>query len=98
MSHLLRNLLIALAITVLLGVVYAMFFKGGDDEEEVVETRTKTDVVLDKEKILADINKIESYNIDNAIFDDVRFMSLTDYHVEIEDVGTGRPDPFQPVD
>jgi hypothetical protein len=100
MSHLLRNLLIALGITVLLGVVYGVFMSN-DSEPAVTEESPiigeKPDAVLQTEKLLADISKIDSYIIDDSLFEDVRFTSLQSWHVRIEDVDTGRTDPFQPV-
>lgn len=97
MSHLLKNLIIALGVTLVLGVLYVTFF-GGDESEKVSTTvREKHDAELQTEKILANIQEITEYEIDDTIFEDARFRALTDYGVDIKDVRTGRSNPFQPV-
>ncbi|HEU4677308.1 MAG TPA: hypothetical protein VFS75_01155 [Candidatus Paceibacterota bacterium] len=96
MSHLLRNLLFALIATVVVGVLYKTFFMGGSTDLTAISSE-KHDVVLQTEKILADIQKINTYTIDDSVFDDARFTSLQSYRVPITDVGTGRSNPFAPV-
>ena len=101
MSHLLKNLLVAIGVTLLLGMLY-MVFKGGE-EEGVVDTGVvgaikQTDATLKTEQVLSDINKIEETELNDSIFEDKRFTKLTNYHIDIVDVPTGRDNPFLPVE
>lgn len=99
MSALLKNLTVALIITLVLGAVYYMT-KGSDDEallDSGSAVDPNSDVSLRTEKILADTQKINRYMLDDSIYSDVRFRSLKDFRVEIIDVGTGRVNPFEEV-
>lgn len=99
MSALLKNLTIALIITLVLGAVYYMT-KGSDDDtllDSGSDVDPNSDVSLRTEKILADTQKINRYMLDDSIYSDVRFRSLKDFRVEIIDVGTGRVNPFEEV-
>lgn len=91
--------MIALGVTVLLGVVYLVFIRDGGGEE-TAETRValKTEATLQTERILSNINEIESYPVLDTLFEDARFRSLQDYRVDIADVDTGRANPFEPVE
>jgi hypothetical protein len=101
MSPLLKNLITALCITFLLGVVY--FFTIGSsvddmgDDTEGISNQIASDLALKTEKILLDTQLLDTYLEDISIFEDVRFRALKDFRVEIEDVETGRANPFDPV-
>lgn len=99
MSNLLKNLIIALGITVILGVVYVVFIKNDeeaiiDDGAMLVSTGEAGQVI---EKILDDTQKIDRYALDESIFTDLNFVSLKDFRVEVPDVKTGRINPFEAV-
>ena len=49
-------------------------------------------------QILNETKKVNSYELDVAIFSDSRFASLVDFHSDISDVHTGRANPFLPVE
>ena len=96
MSNLIKNLLIALVITAALGAGY--YFISSQQSEPLPElTRANPNVALQTEKIIANTQKIETYELDTSIFDDARFRSLVDYRVEIPNVEAGRENPFVPV-
>ncbi len=96
MSSLLKNLLTALCIAILLSVVYYFTIGGSDSEfDEVVQS--DTEVARETAKILSDTQKIDTYDLDVSIFTDKRFLSLKDFTVKFDDVSTGRPNPFAPV-
>ncbi len=99
MSSLLKNLIISLTVVVLLGLVY-MFTLGKDPEEVTIkgEMSGAFQIRVENEKILANTREIGKYNMDVSILRDVRFTSLKNYHVKIEDVGTGRSNPFAPLE
>jgi hypothetical protein len=98
MSSLLKNLIIALVITVLLGVVYFFTIGNSSDEETLDEYGVSdSEVVLRTQKILADTQRVDEYALDVSIFDDRRFVTLQDFSVAIPDVQTGRSNPFAPI-
>lgn len=99
MSSLLKNLFVALGITLILGVLY--YATIGSSDEEVIEDgigMSNSEVSLRTQKILADTKQIDEYTMDVSIFEDERFRTLIDYHVSIPDVVTGRINPFAPVE
>lgn len=100
MSTLLKNLLIAIGITLLLVVVY-MLMSGGEEEvaNDFNPSGLSSEVNQEVERILADTEQIDSYNIEknDDILEEPRFNSLIDRHVEIQDQEIGRENPFAPV-
>ena len=101
MSKLLKNLIIALGITVVLLVGY-MFLSGGDesgDGTSATDTPVSSEAARKSEQILSDTRKVEEYQLDQytGIFDERRFTSLKDIRVSIKDVPAGRENPFEPV-
>lgn len=54
-------------------------------------------LVLQSEKILADINKLNRISISGSLFADEAFRSLVDRRVPLPETPTGRPNPFAPV-
>ncbi len=101
MSNLLKNLIIALCITILLGVVY-FFTIGGSSDDEIDSatsvTTLSSEAAIRTQRILADTKRIDQYTLPVSIFDDVRFASLRDYRIRIPDVPAGRTNPFAPIE
>lgn len=100
MSTLLKNLVIALCITLLIGGIYYFTIGNTDDDisyDDIPVEEFNSEIALRTEKILADTNKISEYQLDVSIFEDRRFLSLRDFRVLFEDVNTGRENPFEPV-
>lgn len=99
MSKLLKNLILIVCIAVVLTISY-MFMTGGVDDltgESALDLDPMVEITLRTEKILADTQEISRYTLDVSLFTDSRFKSLKDFGVEINDVDTGRDNPFLPV-
>lgn len=96
-SPLTRKLLIALGITVVLGVIYYMTIGSADEVPPLGTTVTADEITERTNKILEDTQKLMTYDLDVSIFSDPRFESLQSFKVEIDDVETGRDNPFVPV-
>ncbi len=98
MSNLLKNLFIALGITVAVAVVHfgLKYTNSGTDELALDDSGTSEAKLL-TEEILRDIQKIDELSLNTAIFQDQRFRSLKDFRIDITDVDTGRSNPFEPV-
>ena len=97
MSHLLKNLIIALGITILLGVLYFVFVKEGTPEDGPVVRQEKTEVLRETERVLSDIRELDTYELDESLFKGSAFRSLRDFRVTLPTVDTKRENPFEPV-
>ncbi len=100
MSNLLKNLIIALGITIVIGIVYMLTIGSGSEGDVSFESipQGNSEISARNEKILRDTQEISTYEMDVSIFTDSRFISLKDYHVDVEDVETGRTNPFAPIE
>jgi hypothetical protein len=98
MSHLFKNLIIALGVTILVGVLYFTFFRK-DTTDTAVVTDEKSKAELQTERIQSDIEKIKKYKVEDnsSLFKDSGFLSLKNYRVKIQDVDTSRANPFEPA-
>lgn len=96
MSPLLKNLVVALGITLLLWVAYSFF--GSSDRETVAVVNPE--LRMRSQQILSDTNTIDNYRMDTSVLSDRRFTSLMDTRVDLSalPVGTGRANPFAPVE
>lgn len=100
MSTLVKNLFIALGITLILGLAYFFFFSKGDKDITGDLLFDSSLSAADKsERILADTQRIGLYKIEahDDVLTDPRFESLIDRRVQIPDVSTGRSNPFAPL-
>ena len=102
MSPLLKNLLIALGITLVLWGAVRFYSASSTDAELADEAGLLADpdsvAVQKSQVILANTRKIDEYRMDTSIFTDVKFSSLLDTRIDLIDVGTGRQNPFAPLE
>jgi hypothetical protein len=97
MSPLLKNLTIALGLTLLLWAAYTFF---SDSRAMVNATQTlNPELRARSQQILSDTNTVDRYKMDIGVLSDRRFTSLTDTRVDLNalSVETGRANPFAPV-
>lgn len=99
MSPLLKNVLIALVVTGLLGVGYMFFSNRGNDDSLTSNGGAvgEGSAYQETQRFLGYIRDLERIDFDKAIFSDARFTSLLDFHQEVDDEPTGRENPFAPV-
>lgn len=93
---------------VLVIIVGAYVFLVGDKKEEtslLVKNSAASDVqssvettsqLAEVREIVSILNQLKTITIDDAIFKDPAFISLTDFHREISPQPKGRPNPFLP--
>ena len=99
MSNLLKNLLIALAIAILLWIGYNFFLKGeADDVLSSTGSSLNAQAQFETQALLAKSQKLSSFKIDGAILNDPRFVSLTNFRINLVPEPVGRPNPFAPVE
>lgn len=90
-----ENKLITLgALVVLVGAfAYFMFFSGGSGAAIVTSSDTSSPVSRD---LLVTLSNLRTIRLDEAIFADPVFLSLSDFGVTIPPENVGRTNPFAP--
>lgn len=110
MKKSLRNLLIFLGIAVLLGVVYFVFFKGGNGTSQTTSTlsstaRTTASTPLNASNtnttgttLLALLGRVSGLTLNDDIFANPSFQTLQDISITLPAVEVrGRRNPFAPA-
>lgn len=100
MKPLLKNLIIALSITILLSGAYMIFGRSSSDVDPSLSGGVMNPALLVRShEILKNTNRIDGYRMDTSVLSDRRFTSLKNTRVDLNglDVGTGRANPFAPV-
>ncbi|MEI6316186.1 MAG: hypothetical protein WCO65_00455 [bacterium] len=106
-----KNILIIVAIVVVLGVAYVLFFKKGNTTQNTGGLSTASDspvntsggpvvsdVQVTSQQFLAQLLNIDSIKIDNAIVTNPAFVVLKDLSKPIDpDNNPGRINPFAPL-
>ena len=78
----------------LLIYVYIAFFSGGGTSATLTASDSGSPLSTD---ILVTLQSIHSIKLDNSIFSDPVFMSLSDFGVTIPSQNVGRRNPFAPL-
>ncbi len=94
MSPLLKNIISVLGIVVIVGIVLFVIPKDDGATEGILP---ESDAVRKSARIIADTKKISQFNVSGDMLRDVRFTSLKEVKIDLVDVGTGRPNPFEAV-
>ena len=78
----------------ILGYVYIAYFSGSS-----APTLTSTDAANTalSQSLLVTLQNLQTIKLDNGIFSDPAFISLTDFGVTIPPQAVGNPDPFLPL-
>lgn len=83
------------ALIIVLGlVVYLNFFSGGTSEALLASTSEESPV---SQELLVTLSNLHTIRLDNSIFSDPLFQSLTSFGVELPPENVGRRNPFLPV-
>jgi len=78
---------------VILGYVYFAYFSGSSTP---ALTSTDTANTALSQSLLVTLQNLQTIKLDNSIFSDPAFISLTDFGVTIPPQTVGNPDPFLP--
>lgn len=82
-------------ITVFLGlVVYLNFFAGAPSGELLASTDQVSPI---SQELLSVLSNLHTIKLDNSIFSDPAFQSLTNFGVELPPENVGRRNPFLPL-
>lgn len=112
MKNIYHTFLIGFAITLLLGSSFLYFYNGLSSEAAVsdsplsssnssssaVSTNTLNSKINSDTAFLAKLISLTKIKIDTKLFSDPIFQSLHDNNVPLEEVNTGRANPFAPID
>ncbi len=95
MVQFIRNNLIPLsgAIILLLAGYFYYSYSGGSS----TATLTASESAVISKDLLSSLSNLRTIRLDNSIFSDASFKSLTDFGVVIPQQAVGRPNPFLPL-
>ncbi len=93
MSNTTKGVIAVLAVVVLLGAGYMLFFSGNNATGAAVSD-SGTPASDAEVQFLQLSSQIGAVSFDTSIFSDPRFTSLVDIHTAILNEATGRTDPF----
>ena len=96
MDFLKRNKTALIGIVVLLaaGYVYFTYFSGGSATPTLSSSDATTAV---SQNLLVTLQNLHTIKLDDSVFSDPAFQSLTDFGVTIPPQTVGRQDPFSPL-
>jgi len=89
-----KNMVIIGIVIAAAGVLY--YFYSSDSGGALLTSSEGTDSPVSQE-ILATLGNLRTIRLDNSIFSDPLFMSLSDFGVTIPPAAAGRRNPFAPV-
>lgn len=97
MALLKKNIGVVLAILVAVFalVIYLNYFSGSSSVELLTSTGDETGSA--STDLLATLSNLHSIKLNNSIFSDPVFLSLTSFGVELPLESVGRRNPFAPV-
>ncbi len=98
MTNTARKLLIVLGIVLVVGSLILLRSGSSDGEDILLDGEEGETAALEEtERVLSGIQGVQALTFDTSIFSDRSFESLKDFSVEVQDVATGRTNPFEPV-
>lgn len=74
--------------------IYFVFFSGGSSEELLSQGEVASPV---SQELLVTLSNLRTIKLDETVFEDPVFMSLSDFGVTIPPEPVGRRNPFAPV-
>jgi len=89
------SLVLGIAGIVLALVVYLNFFSGSTSEALLASTGDAQSPI--SQELLLTLSNLHTIKLDNSIFTDPIFMSLTSFGVELPPENVGRRNPFLPI-
>ncbi len=91
-----KNIGIVLAILlVVFGLVIYLNFFAGNSSDPLLSSESNNSEV--SQEILIVLTSLNSIKLDNSIFNNAVFLSLTSYGVELAPENVGRRNPFEPL-
>ncbi len=96
MQFLKQNKLLSLGgLVVLLAALMYFMFVAGDAPEGAVVSQSESDSV--SRELIVTLSNLNTIKLDDSIFTDAVFVSLSDFGVQIPPQNVGRRNPFAPI-
>ncbi len=89
-----KNMVLIGVLVVVAGLLYYFFMSSGSGE---LLTSSQDSELPVSQEILATLGNLRTIKLDNSIFSDPLFISLSDFGVSIPPAAAGRRNPFAPV-
>lgn len=85
---------------VVVGLIYSayQFFFGTTNEQALSVTNVQAVGSVADQELIALLLELKGIRLDNAIFTDQNFVSLTDFSKDLVQEPVGRTNPFAPID
>lgn len=90
-----KNIVLIGVVAVAAGLLYYFFFMSSGDTALLTSSEDSDSPV--SQEILATLGNLRTIKLDNSIFSDPLFISLSDFGVSIPPAAAGRRNPFAPV-
>ncbi len=94
MSSMLQNLIALLGLLIVAGLGYYLYTQSGGSLTNTSVSGTN-EAALEAAEFLARLNELQTLNLDDGLFNDPRFRSLTDVRAEVIAIPVGRNNPFE---
>lgn len=91
-----KTIIYGTILTVLLIVAYFVMFAGGGDGD-VVTVASQDPTFAVSEDLIKTLSSLNTIKLDESIFSDPAFVSLSDFGVAIPSQPIGRRNPFAPL-
>lgn len=90
-----KTLIYGSILAVLLVVAYFVLFAGGEGDIVTVASQDPTSAV--SEELIKTLTSLNTIKLDESLFSDPAFVSLSDFGVIIPEQPIGRRNPFAPL-
>src|SRR3989338_5103866 len=88
-----KNMVVIGVVVAALAVLYYFYSTGSSSELLTAESQPSPV----SQEILATLGNLRTIRLDNSVFKDPLFLSLSDFGVTIPPAAAGRPHPLSPV-
>ncbi|MEI6191040.1 MAG: hypothetical protein WCP24_01560 [bacterium] len=92
-----KQIIIGAAVVIIAFVVFKIFFSNNTPSDTTLVPDQTIITVAGSQDILALLSSLNKVTLDDSIFSDRIFISLTNFERPIEDQAIGRQNPFLPI-
>lgn len=96
MSSTLQNLVAVLGILIIGGIGYYLYIQNANIALDTISA-TSNEASREASEFLSRLNELKSMNLDDSLFNDSRFRSLSIFEIPVVPVSVGRENPFSDV-
>jgi|SRR6185503_17454811 len=96
MSFIKQNLLFIIGAVIVLGGLFYYFTNSNSGSGALLTSSTSSGTSPATQQLLTSLSNLHTITLDNSVFSDPVFVSLTDFGVQIAPENVGRGNPFAP--